>query len=238
MKEELTALSALRKQVPVEMREGLRLLAETHGDVPAAVEQFKADRLALVLSKTGAEESFCRQYLEANRFDIHQTLLQIENSTYSVSERVLRKYQQPAQLLGELALVVEQAAQLQRRYWFRVTDLAGLNRPQYVLLLIQEWMTYEEWENFPAALSFEMEAVLEVFEQELELPAVVVNLRAATQRHQQVRLTASYQQALRQNDYAPADPELQQYEEVYQGQRVLIAEKLSQYVRAHITLFP
>jgi hypothetical protein len=238
MKEELTALSALRKQVPVEMREGLRLLAETHGDVPAAVEQFKADRLALVLSKTGADESLCRQCLEVSRFDIHQTLLQIEDSTYSVSERVLRKYKQPAQLLGELALVVEQTAQLQRRYWFRATDLAGLNRPQYALLLIQEWMAYEEWESFPAALSFEMGAVLEVFEQELELPAVVVNLRAATQRYQQIMRTASYQQALRQNGYASADPELQQYEEVYQGQRVLIDEKLGQYVRAHITLFP
>jgi hypothetical protein len=238
MKEELAALSALRKQVPVEMREGQRLLAETNSDVPAAVEQFKAGRLALVLGKTGADASLCRQCLEANRFDIHQTLLQIEDSTYSLSERVLRKYKQPAQLLGELALVVEQAAQLQRRYWFRATDLSGLNRPQYALLLIQEWMAYEEWESFPAALSFEMEAVLEVFEQELKLPAVVVNLRAASQHYQQVRLTTSYQEALRQNGYAPTDPELQQYEEFYQGQRVLIDEKLSQYVRAHITSFP
>ena len=238
MKEELTSLSALRKQVPVEMREGLLLLTETNGDVSAAVEQFKADRLALVLAKTGADASFCRQCLEVNRFDIHQTLLQIEDSVYSLSERVLRKYKQPAQFLSKLALVVEQAAQLQRRYWFRATDLAGLNRPQYALLLIQEWMAYEEWESFPAALSFEMGAVLEVFEHELELPAVVVNLRAASQRYQQVRLTTSYQNALRQNGYVPIDPELQQYEEVYQGQRVLIDEKLSQYVRAHITSFP
>ncbi|RSK51226.1 hypothetical protein [Hymenobacter rigui] len=238
MKEELIALSAMRKQVPVEMREGLRLLAETKGDVPAAVERFKAERLALVVEKTGADVSLCLHCLKVNHFDIRQTLIQIENSKYSVSERILCKCTQNGQALSDIALVVEQAAQLQRKYWFRVTDLAGLNRPQYALLLIQEWTTYEEWESFPAALSFEMEAVLEVFEQELELPAVAANLRAANQRYQQVRLTTSYREALRQKGYAPADPELQQYEDVYQGQRVLIDEKLSEYVRAHITSFP
>lgn len=238
MKEELTALLALRKQVPIEVREGLKLLAETNGSVPAAVEQFKAGRLALVLDKTGADISLCQQCLEANRFDIHQTLIQIENSRYSVSERVLRKYKQPAQSLSELALVVEQAAQLQRRYWFRVTDLAGLNRSQYALLLIQEWMAYEEWESFPVALSFETEAVLEVFEQELKLLTVVANLRAASQRHQHVRRTTGYQESLRQNGYAPADPELQRCEEVYQSQRVLIDECLHQYVWSNISLFP
>ncbi|MCA8831682.1 hypothetical protein [Hymenobacter pini] len=237
MKDELTALSRLRKQVPVGVREGMQLLTETH-DVHAAVELFKARKLALILEKTGADAGLCQHCLEASNFDIHKTLIQIENTQYSVSERVLRKYKQPAQFLSELALVVEQAAQLQRKYWFRVTDLAGLNRPQYAVLLIQEWTTYEEWESFPAALSFEIEAVLEVFEQELELRVVAANLRAASQRQQQVRLTVRYQEDMRQKGYVPVDPELQQYEAVYQSQRVLIDEKLGQYVQAYITSFP
>lgn len=97
---------------------------------------------------------------------------------------------------------------------------------------------YEEWEDFSAALSFEIEAVIEVFEQELKLPVVAANLRAASQRSQQIKLTTSYQEAFRQKGYAPEDLEIQQYEVVYQSQRALIDESLYRYALAHIDLFP
>ncbi|WP_187314061.1 hypothetical protein [Hymenobacter sp. BT190] len=238
MTERIAALSALRKQIPVGAEEGLRLLAETNGDIVAAVAQFKAEKLVLILAKTGADASFCQQCLKANCFDIRQTLVQIENSQYSVSERVFRKYKWPAQALSKLALVVEQATQLQRKYWLTAAELAILNKPQYALLLVQEWIMYEEWEDFSAALSFEIEAVIEVFEQELKLPAVAANLCAASQRSQKIKLTTSYQEAFRQKGYAPEDPEIQQYEVVYQSQRALIDESLYRYALARIALFP
>ena len=220
------------------MKQGLELLNAAQNNVEAAAAQFEDNCLVVIVAKTGISPELGRHFLKDNQFDIRATLLEIERTQFSLSERILNRYANPATALSMLQSAIENKMSSSRKNWFTLSELQQLNRAQYTFMLVLEWMNYEEWEDFYCALSFNIASVSEVIEIELGLPAVAARLRAAGQRYAQLRDKSAKPELAGQLATLYADNQLTEFEQEYQLAKSTLENRLLQYVKEHIGAFP
>jgi hypothetical protein len=232
----LAELSALRQRTPIGVRHGLALLQQTNGDVAAAEALFQQELIRLVAHQAQVPEAAARHALELAGYEVPRTLQQLEQARYSLTQRLLRRYREPADAVRRVADAVEQVHQVPRTYWLDMAAAQRLAPPLACVLLVSEWLAYEDWEGLDAAVYFHLEAVLTYLDQVLALPQASQALRyvAALEQEQAERRR---HQLTSTGVFSPA-PEVEAARAAFDALRPRIVHHLYELIDHHIALFP
>lgn len=232
----LAELSALRQRTPIGVRHGLALLQQTNGNVAAAEVLFQQELTRLVAHQAQVSEAAARHALGLAGYDVPRTLQQLEQARYSLTQRVLRRYREPADAVRRVADVVEQTHQVPRTYWLDVAAAQLLPSPLACVLIVQEWLAYEDWEGLDAAVYFHLEVVLAYLDQVLALPQASHALRHVAALEQE-QAEHRRHQLLHTGVYSPA-PAVAAAGAAFDALRPRIVQGLYELIEHHIDLFP
>lgn len=232
----LQELSALRQRVAIGMRHGLALLHQTDGDVAAAETLFQQELTRLVMHQAEVPEAAARHALERTGYEVPQALQQLDQARYSLTQRILRRYREPADAVRRVADAVEQARQVPRAYWLDMEAAQRLLPPLACVLVVNEWLAYEEWEGLNAAAYFHLEAVLAYLDRPLALPPASHVLRHAAAL-ELAQAESRRRQLARTGIFTPG-PGFQAASAAFEAQRLRIVQALYELIEHHIRLFP
>jgi hypothetical protein len=236
MKAYLPALRVLRQRTPIGVRQGLALLHQTKGDVVAAETLFQEELTQVVARQAQVPEAAARQALVVAGYEVPRALQQLEQARYSLTQRMLRRYREPADAVRRVADVVEQTQQVPRSYWLDVAAAQVLPPPLACVLVVNEWLAYEDWEGLDAAVYFHLEAVLTYFDEFLHLPQASHALRTVAALEQQQAALRRHQ-LLRTGAFSPT-AEVQAAGAAFEAWRPRIVQGLYELIEQHIGLFP
>ncbi|WP_208175210.1 hypothetical protein [Hymenobacter negativus] len=229
-------LHALRQRTAIGMRHGLVLLQQTNGDVAAAEALFKQELTRLVAQQAQVSEAVARHALEQAGYDVPRTLQQLEQAHYSLTQRLLRRYRMPDDVVRRVADAVEQTHQVPRTYWLDLEAAQLLPPPLACVLVVSEWLAYEDWEGLDAAVYFHLETVLVYFDQLLALPEASQALRRVATLEQE-QAEPRRRQLARTGSYSPA-PKFEAASAAFEVLRPRIVQGLYELIEHHIALFP
>lgn len=232
----LAELRALRQRTPIGVRHGLALLQQTNGNVAAAEALFQQELVRVVAHQAQVSEATARHALGLAGYDVPRTLQQLEQVRYSLTQRVLRRYPDPADAVRRVADVVEQTHQVPRTYWLDVAAAQRLPSPLACVLVVQEWLAYEDWEGLDAAVYFHLEAVLAYLDQVLALPQASHALRHVAALEQE-QAEHRRHHLLHMGVYSPA-PAVEAAGAAFDALRPRIVQGLYELIAHHIDLFP
>lgn len=139
-------IRALRKLIPIGIKEGLKILSEAKGNVVKAAEAFKLKRTAILAEKANLDTDEAKRYLEENEYDIAVCLHKIDEDRYTYTERILRSNKQAADKRGLIAVAVYERHSIKAGSFPKKENLANLNSDEYVVMMIGEWIDFCEWE--------------------------------------------------------------------------------------------
>lgn len=236
MEAHLEELRALRQRIAIGVRHGLVLLRQTNGDVAAAEALFQQELTRLVAHQAQVPDAVARHALELAGYEVPQALQQLEQARYSLTQRILRRYREPADAVRRVADAVEQTHQMPRAYWLCIEAAQLQPPPLACVLVVNEWLAYEEWEDLSAAVYFHLEAVLAYFDQLLVLPQVSHALRHVAML-EQAQAEARRHQLAHTGVFRPAS-EVEAAHATFDALRPLIVQRLHELVEHHIALFP
>ena len=193
-------LHALRQRTAVGMRHGLVLLGHTNGDVAAAEALFRQELTRLVTQQAQVPDAAARHALEQTGYEVARALQQLEQARHSLTQRILWRYRAPDDAVRRVADAVEQAHQVPRTHWLDLEAARLLPPPLACVLVVSEWLAYEDWEGTDEAAYFHLEAVLAYIDHLLVLPEASHALRAvaaleqaqAEPRRRQLASTGAY----------------------------------------------
>jgi hypothetical protein len=230
-------LKILRERIPIGVRHGLSILEKTNGDLVMAEILFREDLIAIIVEKTGVDKEMALRHLVKSNFDIEGTLASIDEERFTLSERILRRYKaDKEEALAKIADAIEKKERLKRTFWLEFEDLKHLSSEAFCLLTVKEWINYESWEGLDSAVYFNLEVVADQIEKQLLMPEVAQNLRTAKQICQQQ--FEQQKQNLESDGFVEPTQEFTQCYDLFMEHIPLIIDKLYEYVRARINLFP
>ncbi|HEY9262749.1 hypothetical protein [Chitinophaga sp.] len=180
-------LDLLREQIPIGIRHGLNLLDKTSGDINLARSLFENELTEIIISKTSASKEVAHKHLLAANYDVAKTLVSIDEERFTLPERILRKSKgNKEEALSLLARNLEDAKNLKRDYWLALDQLPDLSAVQYCLLVVKEWLDYEDYEGFDTAIYFYLDIVTAQIEVQLLFPEVASYLKTAKKRSDEI----------------------------------------------------
>ena len=163
-------------------------------------------------------------------------LQQLEQARYSLTQRILQRYPEPADAVRRVADAVEQTHQVPRAYWLCMEAAQLLPPPLACVLVVSEWLAYEDWEGLDAAVYFHLEAVLAYFDHPLALPQASHALRHIAAL-EQAQAAARRWQLAHTGAFRPA-PEVEAAHAAFEALRPPIVQRLGELLEHHIELFP
>ena len=173
-------LDLLRQQIPIGIRHGLNLLTKSNGDINHARRLFENEMIEVVIAKTSVSPEIAEKHLLASEYDIAKALASVDEERFTLSERILQKTKGNKELaLDLIGGNLEDAKKLKRNYWLKLDELEGLSPVQYCLLVVKEWLDYEDYEGFDDAIYFYADIVAQQIEEQLLLPELANGLRIA-----------------------------------------------------------
>ncbi|MDO7846830.1 hypothetical protein Q5H92_10715 [Hymenobacter sp. M29] len=229
-------LHTLRHRTAIGVRHGLVLLGQTNGDVAAAEALFQQELTQLVARQAQVPEAAARHALEQAGYDVPRALQQLEQARYSLTQRILRRYRAPDEAVRRVADAVEQAHHVPRTYWLDLEAARLLPPPVACVLVVSEWLAYEDWEGLDAAVYFHLEAVLAYVDQPLALPQVSQVLRRVAAL-EQAQAEPRRRQLARTGCYSPT-LEFEAASAAFEALRSHIVQGLYELIEQHIALFP
>lgn len=229
-------LRTLRQRTPIGLRHGLALLQQTKGEVAAAEALFQQELTRVVAHQAQVPEAAARHALELAGYEVPRALQQLEQARYSLTQRLLRRYRDPADAVRYVADAVEQTHHVPRTYWLDMAAAQVLPPPLACVLVVNEWLAYEDWEGLNVAVYFHLEAVLAYLDHLLALPQVSHILRAAATLEQE-QVASRRRQLARTGAFRPR-PELQAVQAAFEALRPRIVQGLYEVIEQHIGLFP
>ena len=232
----LAELQALRQRTPIGLRHGLALLQQTKGDVAAAEVLFQQELTRLVAHKTQVPEAAARQALERAGYEVPRALQQLEQQRYSLTQRILRRYRDPADAVRRVADAVEQAHQVPRSYWLDLAAAQRLLPPLACVLVVNEWLAHEDWEGLATAVYFQLEVVLAYCDQLLLLPQVSDALRHVAAL-EQAQAALRDHQLIYMGFFRPGS-EVEAASAAFDVLRPRLVQRLYELIEKHIELFP
>lgn len=229
-------LHALRQRTAIGVRHGLVLLAQTNGDVGAAEALFQQELTHLVAGQAEVPDAAARLALEQAGYEVARALQQLEQARYSLTQRILRRYRAPDEAVRRVADAVEQAHQVPRAYWLDFEAAQRLPPPVACVLVVSEWLAYEDWECLDAAMYFHPEAVLGYVDHLLALPQVSHALRHVAAL-EQAQVEPRRRQLAVTGAYRPT-PEWEAASAAFEALRPRLVQGLYELIERHIGLFP
>jgi hypothetical protein len=189
-----------------------------------------------VAHKAEVTEAAARHALELASYEVLQALQQLDQARYSLTQRILRRYREPADAVRRVADAVAQTHQVPRQYWLDFEAVQLLPPPLAGVLVVTEWLAYADWEGLDAAVHFHLEAVLAYLNQLLALPQARRALRQvaaleqaqAESRRRQLTDTGAFRSA----------PEVETATTAFKAQYPLIVQRLYEVIIHHIEFFP
>jgi len=234
-------LHLLRQQIPIGIRQGIQLLNQTNGDVDKARQLFEVAAIETVIQKAAVSADTARKYLVTHHYDIPQAIARINSERFTLSERILQKSKNKKE--DALALIVqnvESSSSIQREFWLPLEELAYLPPPVYCLLVVHEFLSYEDWEGFGSAIYFHPGLVTTQLETLPGLEFVANHLREAKRRSDEI-----YQQHKYRNELASEvankvanDAEFCSHQAGFESAKPLIIDRLYSLVMEHVGVFP
>ena len=196
----------------------------------AAEALFQQALTQLTAHQARVPEAAARHALELAGYEVPRTLHQLEQVRYSLTQRILRRYRAPADAVRRVADVVEQTHQVPRTYWLDMEAAQLLPLPLACVLVVTEWLAYEDWEGLEVPVSFHLEAVRAYFDHLLALPPASHALRdaAALERRRQLAHTGAF----------TPGPEAEAAQAAFEALRPRIVQGLYELIEQHIGLFP
>lgn len=180
-------LDLLRQQIPIGIRHGLNLLDKTNGDVNLARGLFENELAEIIVGKSSVSREVAKKHLVAANYDIAKTLVSIDEERFTLPERILRKSKDNKEkALSLLARNLEDTKKLKRDYWLALDQLQDLSAVQYCLLVVMEWLDYEDYEGFDHAIYFYPDIATTQIETLLLLPEIAGYLREGKVRRDQI----------------------------------------------------
>jgi cytochrome bd-type quinol oxidase subunit 1 len=232
----LAALQVLRQRTPIGMRHGLALLQQTKGDVAAAEALFQQELTQLVAHQAQVPEAAARHALERADYEVPRALQQLEQQRYSLTQRILRRYRDPTDAVRRVADALEQTYQVPRSSWLDLAAAQRLLPPLACVLVVNEWLVYEDWEGLAAAVYFQLEVVLAYCDHLLLLPQVSHALRHVAAL-EQAQAALRDQQLIRLGVFSPG-PEVAAASAAFDVLRPRLVQRLYELIKEHIELFP
>jgi len=110
------------------------------------------------------------------------------------------------------------------------------------LLVLHDFLSYEDWEGFGSAIYFHSDIVVSQLETMLDLPQVAYHLRAAKKRSDEI-----YQQYKGRTEFGiesiianklATDAEFSEHERGFEAERPLIVDRLYSMVVDNVGVFP
>jgi hypothetical protein len=229
-------LSALRQRLPIGVRHGLVLLQQTQGDVAAAEALFEQELTRVVAHQAQVPQATARHALQQTGYEVARALQQLEQAHYSLTQRILRRYRDPADAVRRVADAVEQTHQVPRSYWLQFEATQQLPTPLACVLVVSEWLAYEEWEGLDVAVYFHLEAVLAYCDQLLALPQVSQALRQVAAL-EQAQADTRRQQLAETGVFRPG-PAVVAASAAFEALQPRLVQRLYEVIEQHIDLFP
>ena len=195
--------------------------------------------LHVVMKKTGVSQEEALHHLQENQFKVNLALKSIEKELYTPTELILRKCKDKETAFCEISQMVEEKYQLPRNHWLNFKDLKHLPSEVFSLMVIIEWLIYEDYEDFEVALFFQLEEFTKQIEENFGLSRLANSLRKTEEI-----VSFIYEKYKRKGDYLNANEEIwknedfQECERLFRSQRALIIEKLYDFMKVHINKFP
>ncbi|SKD08541.1 hypothetical protein SAMN05660461_4413 [Chitinophaga ginsengisegetis] len=237
------SLNLLRQQIPIGARHGLHLLNQTNGNVEQARLLFEAEMIQIITNKTAVSSDIARKHLIIHNYDIVQTIASIDEERFTLSQRILRKAKNnKEEALTLIVQSIESTKNIQRKFWLPLEELGHLPPPVYCLLVLHDFLSYEDWESFGSAIYFHSDIVVSQLETMLDLPQVAYHLRAAKKRSDEI-----YQQYKGRTEFGiesiianklATDAEFSEHERGFEAERPLIVDRLYSMVVDNVGVFP
>ncbi|MEZ2441815.1 hypothetical protein AB6805_08855 [Chitinophaga sp. RCC_12] len=233
------SLALLRQQIPIGARHGLNLLNHTNGNVEQARRLFEAEMVQVIINKTAVSPEIARKHLTIHNYDIAETISSIDGERFTLSQRILKKTKNnKEEALTLIVQSIESTENIQRKFWLPLEELGYLPPPVYCLLVLHDFLSYEDWEGFSSAIYFHPDIVVSQLETVLNLAQVAGHLRAARKRSDEIHQQYKGQTESVIANKVAVDAEFSQHESGFVAGRSLIVDRLYNVVVDNIGLFP
>ncbi|WP_142684369.1 hypothetical protein [Chitinophaga polysaccharea] len=232
-------LHLLRQQIPIGIRQGIQLLNQTNGDVDEARLIFEAAVIETIIQKMAVSADTARKYLAIHHYDIPQTIASINTERFTLSERILQRSKNNKEdALTLIVQSVESSSGIQREFWLPLEELAYLPPPVYCLLVMYEFLNYEDWEGFASAIYFYSGIVTIQLETLPGLEFVANHLREAKRRSDEIYQQCKGWQASEISNKVADDAEFGRHQAVFNAAKTMIINGLYSLVMEHVGVFP
>lgn len=233
------ALQRLRSLIPISLRHAQILLERCASNPEQAAELYKTELLQVLADKSGLPPDQAQEYLHNAGYDLNRALSALEQARFTLTRRILRKHHQDkARALDLIAQAIETAEQLPRQYWLAFERLEQLAPAPRCLMVLHEWLAFEDWEGFDSALHFHLPQAIAQFRL-LQLDALADTLEQADQRQRQLRAAhAERESPIELAVQVNQDPLFNACRDSFSQQRLRLDERLYEWVERHIEQFP
>jgi hypothetical protein len=229
-------LRALRQRTPIGVRHGLMLLQQTQGDVATAEALFQQELTRVVARQAQVPQATARHALQQTGYEVARALQQLEQARSSLTQRILRRYRDPADAVRRVADAVEQTHQVPRSYWLDFEAAQQLPAPLACVLVVSEWLAYAEWEGLDVAVYFHLATVLAYCDHLLALPQIsqalrqvaALELAQADTRRQQLADTGSFRPG----------PAVGAASAAFEALQPRLVQRLYEVIDQHVEFFP
>lgn len=232
-------LQLLRQQIPIGIRQGIQLLNQTNGDVDQAQQLFEAGVIEIIIQKTAVSADVARKYLITHHYDIPQTIASINEERFTLSERILQKSKDNKE--GALTLIVqniELTSNIQREFWLPLEALTYLAPQIYCLLVVHEFLSYEDWEGFSSAIYFHPGLVTTQLETLAGLHFVAIHLHEAKKRSDEIYQQYKGRLVSEISNKVADDIVFRRHQAGFEAAKALIIDRLYNLMVENIGLFP
>jgi len=229
-------LEILRSRLPVGIQHGLALIKKADGDVDKAENIFKEEMIALVIDKTGVTQDVAIRHLTSSKFDINTALKHIDEERYSLTEKLLRRYNDKEGALHTLVIAIEEHYELPGQDWMKLEDIKHLSEELFCFLTVMEWVNHVDYEDLYYGIDLYGGIVTDLIEKKLLLPAIAETIKVT----KLVQKSQFAEQEAKRKLYAGVSwtPEFSAQEKLFKQQRPLLIDALYEFVKKNIDKFP
>lgn len=239
-------LMILRQRIPIGLRDGLILIEQVNGDLEKAEQQFKAEMVTLAIDKTGITPEVAISHLTKSNFDItlaiksiKDELKRIDDARYTITELILRDCKNKKEdALNRIMTAVEEQYNLKREFWLSFESLKVLPPEVYSFMVIMEWLSYEDYERYDYALSFNLDLITKHMKDQLGLTDLVNSLKQANNLKTLIFSKYDFQNYTNATNELREQEEFQMCEADFKRQRPLLLNRLYEFVKNNTALYP
>ncbi len=239
----INLLPQLRKNIPIGLSYGLKLLEETNGDIDSASSLFKAKLIDTLMRKEDITFDAAEIALQTCHFEIDKALRLIRENKYSLTERILKSKGKKEDILDNIALAIENNSKLKSDFWIIEKELARLSDNEFTFMIIWQWIQFSEWEGIDIAIDLNYtDRVINELRKALTFHSLADAIAGAKKRKEEYKINFPNTNTIEgycdfMNSLA-LDKEYNSYTNQITANQDILIDKLYHFVSQHKATFP